>query len=216
MRYTRLDETGEYREAREKLRLAEIELLDQIERVAQMRRALPAGAVVPDYEFIEGDPSSRVRLSELFTAPDRALVVYHFMYGKAQTSPCPMCTLWIDGFNGVARHLAQNVDFVVVAAAEPSALLAHAGNRGWDQVRALSCGENTFKFDLGSEDEAGNQDAQVSVLVRDDAGIRHTYSARAFITEQNRERGIDALCAVWNVLDLTPQGRGDWYAGLDY
>ena len=48
------------------------------------------------------------------------------MYGKAQTSPCPMCTLWIDGFNGVAHHLAQNVDFVVVAAADPAALLAHA------------------------------------------------------------------------------------------
>jgi predicted dithiol-disulfide oxidoreductase (DUF899 family) len=216
MRYTRLDETGEYREAREKLRLAEIELLDQIERVAQMRRALPVGAVVADYEFVEGETLSTVKLSDLFTAPGRPLVVYHFMYGKAQTSPCPMCTLWIDGFNGVARHLAQNVDFVVAAAAEPSTLLAHARNRRWDQVRLLSCGDNTFKYDLGSEDEAGNQDAQVSVFARDGDGVRHTYSARAFITEQNRERGIDALCAVWNVLDLTPQGRGDWYAGLDY
>src|SRR5215471_306995 len=131
MRYTRLDETGEYREAREKLRLAEIELLDQIERVAQMRRALPAGAVVSDYEFVEADPSSPVKLSELFTAPDRPLVVYHFMYGKAQTSPCAMCTLWIDGFNGVARHIVQNTDFVVVGAAEPSRLLAHAGKRSW-------------------------------------------------------------------------------------
>jgi predicted dithiol-disulfide oxidoreductase (DUF899 family) len=24
------------------------------------------------------------------------------------------------------------------------------------------------------------------------------------------------LCPVWNVLDLTPQGRGDWYAELKY
>jgi predicted dithiol-disulfide oxidoreductase (DUF899 family) len=217
MRYTRLPtETAEYQEAREKLRLAEVELIDHIERVAQMRRSLPPGAVVADYEFLEGDPAHSVRLSELFTSPGRPLVVYHFMYGKAQTSPCPMCTLWIDGFNGVARHLAQHVDFVVVAAADLPTLHAHARTRGWDQTRLLSCGDNTFKYDLGSEDEAGNQDSQISVFVRDGDSIRHTYSATAFITEDKRQRGIDALCAVWNVLDLTPAGRGDWYAALDY
>jgi hypothetical protein len=36
--------------------------------------------------------------------------------------------MWIDGFNGVAYHLAQNIDFVVVAAANPSALREHARN----------------------------------------------------------------------------------------
>jgi hypothetical protein len=40
------------------------------------------------------------------------VVIYHFMYGKKQTNPCPMCTMWIDGYNGVGQHLAQNVDFV--------------------------------------------------------------------------------------------------------
>jgi predicted dithiol-disulfide oxidoreductase (DUF899 family) len=30
------------------------------------------------------------------------------------------------------------------------------------------------------------------------------------------ERGPDLLSPVYNVLDLTPQGRGDWYASLDY
>ena len=29
-----------------------------------------------------------------------------------------MCTMWIDGFNGIAHHVEQNADFVVVAAAE--------------------------------------------------------------------------------------------------
>ena len=31
-----------------------------------------------------------------------------------------------------------------------------------------------------------------------------------------RERGIDLLSPVYKVLDLTPQGRGDWYAELGY
>jgi predicted dithiol-disulfide oxidoreductase (DUF899 family) len=158
-----------------------------------------------------------VALSELFTAPGRALVVYQFMYGKQHTSPCPMCTLWIDGFNGVAHHLQQNVDFVVVAAADVATLRAHARNRGWNRLRLLSAADNTFKYDLGSELDDGGQISAISVFDRDDDGaVRHTYTARPQTDEDVHERGIDALCAVWNVLDLTAQGRGDWYSALSY
>jgi predicted dithiol-disulfide oxidoreductase (DUF899 family) len=31
-----------------------------------------------------------------------------------------------------------------------------------------------------------------------------------------KERGIDLLAPVWNFMDLTPQGRGEWYASLAY
>ncbi|MGH8469546.1 MAG: DUF899 family protein [Gammaproteobacteria bacterium] len=90
-------------------------------------------------------------------------MVYHFLYGKQNTSPCPMCTLLIDGCNGVAHHLAQNLDFAIVAATDLAALRAHARTRAWDNLRLLSCGGNTFKYDLGSEDREGNQDSTVSV-----------------------------------------------------
>src|SRR3982750_4639021 len=119
LRQTNLpNESREYLAKREELRRAEIELRRQRERVAELRRALPPGATIQDYEFIEGPPSlddgdeplRTVRLSELFTAPDRSLVIYHFMYGKKQKNACPMCTAWIDSFNGVAHHLARNVD----------------------------------------------------------------------------------------------------------
>jgi len=143
--------------------------------------------------------------------------VYHFMYGKAQTSPCPMCTLWIDGFNGIAHHLAQNADLVIVAAAELPALRAHARARGWHRLRLLSAGESAFKRDLGSELADGSQDSTVSVFDRDASGaVRHRYSARPQIADDIHERGIDLLCSVWHLLDLTPRGRGDWYASLDY
>ena len=29
-------------------------------------------------------------------------------------------------------------------------------------------------------------------------------------------RGIDLLSPVWNLLDLTPEGRGDWEPSLAY
>ena len=133
------NESPEYLAKREELRLAEIELLKQRERVAALRRGLPKGATIQDYEFLEGPqsldagdaPTKNVRLSDLFTGPDRSLVVYHFMYGKKQTNPCPMCTAWIDSFNGIAHHLAQSVDLAIAAAADPSTLRAHARKRGW-------------------------------------------------------------------------------------
>ena len=214
MRYTDLTgESDDYLKAREELRQAEIELMRHRERVAQQRRDLPPGPVLPNYVF--RDANGAVTLDELVT--DRALIVYHLMYGKKQTTPCPMCTMWIDGFNGVAQHIARNADFAVAAAAEPDDLQRYGRERGWDQLRLLSCGDNTFKRDLRSEDEEGNQDSTVSVFVRDDQGaVRHHYTARPRMAEDVQERGIDLLAPVWHLLDLTPGGRGDWYAGLDY
>jgi predicted dithiol-disulfide oxidoreductase (DUF899 family) len=219
------NESEEYLTKRDELRRAELELMRQRERVAELRRRLPQGAIVQDYVFEEGPanldagdtPIRTVRLSELFTGPNRSLVVYHFMYGKKNTNPCPMCTLIIDGWNGVAHHLAQNVDAVIVAAADPAALRAHARRQGWDNLRLLSSGANTFKYDLGSEDREGHQDSTVSVFTKDSNGmLRHFYTAHPSMSEDIRERGLDLLCPVYNVLDLTPQGRGDWYASLDY
>ena len=170
-------ESAEYLSKREELRLAEIELMKHGERVAALRRQLPEGAVIEDYEFEEGpasldagdSPVQSVRLSDLFTAPARSLVVYHFMYGKKNTNPCPMCTMFIDSWNGVGHHLADNIDVVIVTASDLPTLRGHARNRGWDNIRLLSCGANTFKYDLGSEDREGNQDSTVSVFTRDSA-----------------------------------------------
>lgn len=225
MRHTNLTESAEYGKAREELRQAEIELMRHRERVADLRRQLPLGPAADDYAFEEGPadldtgdtPVRTVRLRELFTRPGRDLVVYHFMYGKQQTEPCPMCTMWIDGFNGVAHHVAQNVDFAIVAAADLPALRAHARNRRWTNLRLLSAGTSTFKYDLGSEDADGNQDSTVSVFTRDsDGSARHFYSVHPRMSPDIDQRGIDLLSPVWHILDLTRQGRANWFAALDY
>ncbi len=226
-RRTRLhNESAEYLAKREALRLVEIESMKLRERAAKLRRELPQGVAVENYAFIEGPadlnggdtPTRTVRLSKLFTAPDRALVLYQFMYGKRQTSPCPMCTLLIDSLNGVAHHLAQNVDFAIVAAADPMALRAHARRQQWNNLRLLSTADgSTFKYDVGGEDREGNQDSTVSVFTREaDGTLKHFYSAHPHMAADIKERGLDLLSPVYNVLDLTPQGRGDWYASLDY
>jgi predicted dithiol-disulfide oxidoreductase (DUF899 family) len=219
------NESSEYLAKREELRLAEIGLMRQRERVAELRRHLPQGASIQDYSFEEGPqdlnagdgPVRTVRLSELFTQPNRSLVIYHFMYGKKQSKACPMCTAWLDGANGVAHHLAQNLDFAVVAAADIPTLRAHARERGWDRLRLLSAGSSTFKYDLGSEDREGGQDSTISVFTRDaNGGVRHFYSAHPRMASDIQERGIDLLAPIWHFMDLTPQGRGSWYTSLAY
>ena len=71
------NESREYLAKREELRLVEIELMRQRERVAELRRHLPQGAAIQDYSFEEGPrdlnagdaPARSGRLSELFTSP---------------------------------------------------------------------------------------------------------------------------------------------------
>ena len=91
------NESVEYLAKREELRLAELDLRNQREKVAELRRQLPPGAMVEDYELVEGPasldegdaPVKKVRLSELFTAPDRALVIYQFMYRQEGNQAVP-------------------------------------------------------------------------------------------------------------------------------
>jgi len=218
-------ESPGYLAKREELRLGEVELMRQRERIAELRRNLPEGAAIEDYQFEEGPrdlnagdaPVRNVSFSKLFTKPDRSLVIYHLMFGKKQTKPCPMCTAWLDGANGIAHHLAQNLDFAVVAAADVPTLRAHARARGWDKLRLLSAANSSFKYDFGSEDREGAQDSTVSVFTRDARGVlRHFYTAHPRMSPDIQQRGIDLLAPIWHFMDLTPQGRGNWYASLSY
>jgi predicted dithiol-disulfide oxidoreductase (DUF899 family) len=226
LRQTNLpNESEEYLLKRDELRRAEIDLRNQRERVAELRRQLPQGPAVQDYMFEEvsakldaGDtPIKKTRLGELFTRPDRSVVIYHFMFGKKQTKPCPMCTAWIDGFNAVTHHLAQNLDFAIVAAADLASLRSYARTRGWNRLRLLSAGSSTFKYDLGSENKEGDQDSAISAFTRDgDGTIRHSYTGHPWLAPDIKERGIDELTPIWNIMDLTRQGRGTFYTKLEY
>src|SRR5438067_13460288 len=84
------NESAEYRRARAQLLAEEIELRRHIERVAELRRALPpGGAVTKNYEF-EGE-GGKAALSDLF-GDKQTLVIYSYMFGPAREQLCPMCT----------------------------------------------------------------------------------------------------------------------------
>jgi predicted dithiol-disulfide oxidoreductase (DUF899 family) len=218
-------ESAAYRTQRSELLAAEIALKDQIERVATLRRALPLDTAVDDYAFEEiaaslaageAEAPRHVRLSQLFDRPDQTLVLVHFMYGKQQTTPCPMCTLWADGYDGIVPHLRQRVSFVVAIAGDVGAFRRYARERGWRHLRVVSSAPSSIKVDLGFEDAEGRQKPGASVFrLGADGKVRHFTSVCALLTPDHF-RGMDLLTPFWSFLDLTPEGRGDFLPKRSY
>jgi len=103
-----------------------------------------------------------------------------------------MCTAWLDSANGVAHHLAQNLDFAVVAAADLRTLRAPRARARMDKLRLLSAGSNTFKYDLGSERQRGRSGLNHFRFTRERHGtVRHAYSVHPRMAADIQERGID-------------------------
>lgn len=212
------DESPPYRKLRDELREAEIALRDQRERVAELRRRLPLDGVVEDavLEEVRDGQRTPVKLSELFTTPDQPLLLLHFMFGKAQTSPCPMCTAWADGYDGIVLHLEQRTNFRVFVAGDPAAFEAYARSRGWRNLQVVSAGESDLKRSLGFENEEGAQHPGLSVFTRgDDGRLVHFYSVSADLEEAGF-RGMDLFNPLWHFFDATPEGRGDFFPSKRY
>ena len=213
-------ESDEYRRLRNQLLEAEIALKDQREQVAALRRQLPMGALVEtEYVFREGPADLRdespanirdVRLSELFAPGKDQLIVDHMMWAADDKLPCPMCNMWADGYDAVAQHVGDKVNFVLVAKVEIEKLRQWARGRGWGTIRLLSSHDNSFNRDFLVEDEKGGQRPGVSVFSRDaDRKIYHFYSTEASLG-LGHHRGIDLFSPVWNLFDLLPEGREMW------
>ena len=113
------NEDDGYRAARDELLGLEIELRESLARIAEVRRKLPLGGLIPhDYSFTELGPDGaprEVALSSLFGPEHKSLILYSFMYGPEAENPCPACTSLIDALDGEARHITPRVGFAVVA-----------------------------------------------------------------------------------------------------
>jgi predicted dithiol-disulfide oxidoreductase (DUF899 family) len=218
-------ESEQYRAARDELLRAEVELRRHTEAVAAQRRTLPLGGLVPtDYTFAEGSTESdevrQVSLSELFEEGKDTLLLYSFMYGPSEPAACPLCSSFIDALDGELGHLTQRINFALVARSPIERLRQHARARGWRRVRLLSSSGNTFNADYHAEGAGGEQLPLAHVFVLDDGAVRHSYSTEmlfASMDDGQSPRHIDSMWPLWNVFDLTPEGRGeDWWPRLDY
>ena len=235
-------ESAEYRAARDRLLEQEIELRRAMEAVAAARRELPpGGAVKTDYVFqgegADGAPSD-VRLSELFAPGHASLVIYSFMFPRdpgdrtpgpreGETAllplaegPCPSCAAFLDQLDGAAEHARQHVNLAVIAKAPLPRILAFARERGWRRLRLLSSTHNTYNADYFAETPDGVQRPMLTVFHRDGDVIRHFWSSELLYAPSDpgqEPRHVGTLEPLWNLFDLTPEGRPkDWAEQFSY
>jgi len=223
-------ESDQYRQKRDELLKAEIELRRHEEAVAALRRTLPPGGVAPrDYAFEEWNTRKNearsVRLSELFADGQDTLFLYSNMFipgkqGLPVEEGCPSCTSIIDAIDGAVPHMSQQINFAVVAKAPIKQFREHAQARGWSHVRLLSSARNTYNRDYHAESPEGEQLPLATVFVRRSGKIHHTWSSELFFVpgEPGQDmRHVDFMWPLWLILDRTPDGRGmNWHPELEY
>ena len=215
------NEPVEYRKARNKLLKAEAKLRGQAEAVAAMRRELPSGGEPKeDYVFTDVTTGKPVRLSEMFDAPRKTLFLYNFMFAPGK-SPCPMCTSLLDALDGETVHLRERINIAAVAKAMPAEIAAFARSRGWSNLRFLSSNANTYNRDYGGENDSGSQLPMMHVWIKRGGKVQHFWASELFGHADRawtgHPRHADTIWPLWNVLDLTPEGRGSsWYPKLAY
>jgi predicted dithiol-disulfide oxidoreductase (DUF899 family) len=224
-------ESVEYRRERNRLLEAEAGLRREIEQVAARRRELPPGGVIPqDYRFEEASDGTEVRFSELLESGKNALVLYSFMFPRysgdtrpgpeegetaklpLSETPCASCVSILDSLDGAAPHLSRSLSLAVVAKSDPARIRNFARERGWRHLRLLSSRGNKYNRDYHAETAEGEQMPLLNVFVRDGDHFRHTWASELIYAPRDEgmdPRHVDSIWPIWNVLDLTPEGRAN-------
>jgi predicted dithiol-disulfide oxidoreductase (DUF899 family) len=206
-----------YRKARVELLAEEIELRRHIERVAAQRRALPLRGAAREYTFLD-ENGATLGLADLFKKND-TLVTYFWMYGPQRGRPCPMCTAFLGALDVPARDITQRVAFAVIGRSPVARQLAVARERGWRNLQFFQCVGDDFARDYRGLAPNGDEWPALDVWTKRDGKVFHFWASQLGGTEDPGQdaRGAPDPTPLWNILDLTPAGRGsDWYPSLDY
>lgn len=231
------NESPEYRKARNTLLDAEMELRRQIKSVAVMRRALPPGGEVSQNYVFErigaNEMPEKVRLSELF-AGHPSILLYSFMYGPDREKPCPGCTHTLDCLDGAVRHVPQRMPVYIVAKSPIARLEAWAHRRGWDHLTMLSTAGNDYDADYFGDTSRHSQamreergyepgknwdEPMYNVFHREGDTTRHFWGSEILYAPEEpgqHHRAGDLVDPVWGLLDMSPEGRGDFFPKLVY
>jgi predicted dithiol-disulfide oxidoreductase (DUF899 family) len=217
----------EWLAARKAFLAKEKELTRLRDEINEQRRALPWERVTNPYVF--GTSSGKETLGQLFEGRSQ-LVVYHAMFHPhkatvrtpwTQDAACPLCSFWMDNFNGIAEHLNhRDVTIIAASRAPVEKLAAYRKRMGWT-FKWVSSADTDFSADYGvafTDDELTNKSGTynytrgggfsltelpgISVFYRSPSGeVFHTYSTYG--------RGLDMLNVAYHYLDIVPKGRDE-------
>lgn len=211
-------ESDDYARERTKLLAEEIEFRRHMTRLSEQRQALPPGPVIEkDYRFRD-DAGAEVGLIDLFGAHD-TLIAYFWMYGPQRERPCPMCTNWLGSVNGNAADVKQRASLKILGRSPVERQKAFAVERGWRDLDFVQTVDD-YAADIGVLMPNGDEYAAITVYQKDGGKVRLFYAAE--MPDGAADPGQDPrtapdIASLWNLLDLTPEGRGaDWYPKLSY
>jgi predicted dithiol-disulfide oxidoreductase (DUF899 family) len=212
-------ESAAYAAARQALLAEEIEARRRLTRLAEQRRALPPGPVIDkDYRFVDAD-GAELGLIDLFGQHD-TLVTYFWMYGPQRARPCPMCTNLLGPLDGNAADIKQRTALKILGRSTVARQQAFAKERGWADLDFVQTLGDDYARDLGVLTPAGDEYPALVVYRRDAGRVRLFWAGE--VNGQMADPGQDPrgaldLAPLWNILDLTPEGRApDWYPKLSY
>ncbi len=146
--------------------------------------------------------SGPITLAELF-GDKQDLIVIHNM-GRS----CVYCTMWADGFIGLANHLSDRTSFVVSSPDAPQVQQAFAQSRNWP-FQMVSVPAGGFAYEMGFEEEPGDFSPGASAFHKDAKGKITRTGASVFGPG-------DDFCATWPLLDLLKGGPGKWSPKYNY
>lgn len=235
MNHPRIVSRETWRAEREALLVHEKELTRRRDALAEERRRLPVVRIDEPYAF-EG-PAGRTTLLGLFEGR-RQLVVYHFMFDPGDPPPgkgepwsegCSGCSFFTDNLPELAHLHARDTTLALVSRAPLAKIRPFQLRMGWNVPWYSSFGSD-FNLDFhvtldrargsvewnyrdaSAQRTAGEipyEDGELpglSVFLRDGEAVYHSYSTYA--------RGLDALLGTYQLLDLTPFGRGEGWGGM--
>jgi predicted dithiol-disulfide oxidoreductase (DUF899 family) len=210
------NESDAYRVRRNELLEMEKDLRARVEAVARKRRELPLGGRLKQgYRFErmgQNGSVDKVAFEELF-GKHRSLLLYTMMYGAEWDAPCPSCTSLVDGFNANYFPVSQRCAMAVVAAARPKQLHDWAQRREWT-IPLYSAVNASYILDYAGH-EGATDSARLPVMnvfCKTGDGIFHTWGSELIghPTGNNGDpRHVDMVWLYWNLLDMTPEGRGE-------
>lgn len=211
-------ESEAYRAARQALLAEEIEFRRHMTRLVEQRRALPDGPVIDkDYRFKDAN-NADLGLLDLFGDKD-TLIAYFWMFGPQRERPCPMCTNWLGSVAGNAIDLKQRVSLKILSRSPVPRQVAFGLERGWRDLDFVQTLGDDYARDIGILTEEG-ESAALTVFKRDGDQVRLFWASE--MTMEMADPGQDPrdapdIAALWSLLDLTPEGRGEnWYPKLSY
>lgn len=195
-----------YAKSRRALLAEEIDLRRRLNRIAEIRRALPPGPLLADYAFRDMDGTLRT-LPQLFGA-EETLILYACDFGSL--GPSPLCYHFLAALQANVDALRSRAEFAVVAAAPAAEVQRFADLHQWQPLNAHEIADDQLIADMHLAGTNGKILGTLFVCRKSADGVRLFWKSE--ITEDMADPGesprdMFELASLWAILDLTPMGR---------